>query len=97
VFHYAVFIIAGIATVALIHGSAKHIGLLAGMVMLFVAFEVGFYGFVVMLQLATPLEGLSWYQVGAANLVAAALMGRYLFMKHPGLTHALNESLSGRQ
>jgi hypothetical protein len=97
VLHYAVFIIAGIATVALIHGSAKHIGFLAGMVMLFVAFEVGFYGFVLMLQLATPLEGLSWYQVGAANLIAAALMGRYLWMMHPELTHQLNESLSGRQ
>ncbi len=97
VFHYLVFIITGIATVALIHGSAKHIGFLAGMMMLFVAFEVAFYGFVLMLQLATPLEGLSWYQVGAANLVAAALMGRYLWMQHPELTQQLNESLSGRQ
>jgi hypothetical protein len=97
VFHYAVFIIAGIATVALIHGSAKHIGFLAGMVMLFVAFEVAFYGYVLMLQLATPLEGIAWYQVGAANLVAAALMGRYLWATHPQLTHQLNESLSGRQ
>ena len=97
VFHYAVFIIAGIATVALIHGSEKHIGFLAGMVMLFVAFEVAFYGFVLMLQVATPLEGLSWYQVGAANLVAAALMGRYLWMRHPQLTARLEESLSGRQ
>jgi len=96
VFHYLVFIVAAIATVALIHGSAKHIGFLAGMVMLFVAFEVAFYGFVLMLQVATPLEGLSWYQVGAANLVAAALMGRYLWMRHPELTHQLNESLSGR-
>jgi hypothetical protein len=96
VFHYAVFIIAGIVTVALIHASEKHIGFLAGMVILFVAFEVQYYGFVLMLQLATPLEGLSWYQVGAANLVAAALMGRYLWMRHPQLTSQLNESLSGR-
>lgn len=97
VFHYAIFILSGIAIVALVHGSARHIGFLAGMVMLFVALEVWFYGFVLMLQLATPLEALSWYQVGAANLVAAALMGRYLWMKHPELTHRLNESLSGRQ
>jgi hypothetical protein len=97
VFHYAAFILAGIAIVAVVHGSAKHIGLLAGMVMLFVALEVAFYAFVLVLQVATPLEGLSWYQVGAANLVAAALMGRYLWMKHPELTHQLDESLSGRQ
>ena len=54
------------------------------------------YGFVLVLQLSTPLEGIAWYQVGAANLVAAGLMGRYLWMKHPELTHRLNESLSGR-
>jgi hypothetical protein len=96
VFHYAMFILVGIVTVALVHASAKHMALLAGMMILFVAFEVAFYGFVLMLQLATPLEGLSWYQVGAANLIAAALMGRYLWMKHPELTHQLNESLSGR-
>ena len=97
VFHYAAFILVGIVTVALIHPTAKHIGFLAGMVMLFVMFEAGFYGFVLMLQLATPLEGLSWYQVGAANLVAAALMGRYLLLRHPELTHRFSESLSGRQ
>lgn len=96
VFHYAAFIVAGIAIMALVHGSARHIGLLAGMVILFVALEVLFYGFVLTLQLATRLEGIAWYQVGAANLVAALLMGRYLWMKHPELTHRLNESLSGR-
>ena len=96
VFHYATFIIAGIILIALIHSSARHVSILAGVVMLFVALEVLFYGFVLMLQVATPLEALSWYQVGAANLVAAALMGRYLWMKHPELTHRLNESLSGR-
>ena len=96
VFHYAAFIIAGIVAVALVHASAKQPQLLAGVVILFVALEVQFYGFVLMLQLATRLEGIAWYQVGAANLVAAGLMGRYLWMKHPELTHRLNESLSGR-
>src|SRR5688500_7242177 len=96
VFHYAVFILAGIVVVALVHASAKQVQLLAGVMILFVAFEVAFYGYVAMLQLATSLEGIAWYQVGAANLVAAALMGRYLWMKHPELTQQLNESLSGR-
>jgi hypothetical protein len=96
VFHYAAFILAGIVVVALVHASAKQVQLLAGVMILFVAFEVAFYGYVALLQLATRLEGIAWYQVGAANLVAAALMGRYLWMKHPELTHQLNESLSGR-
>lgn len=96
VFHYAMFFVAGIVAVAVVHASARQPALLAGMMILFVAFEVEFYGFVLMLQVATRLEGIAWYQVGAANLVAAALMGRYLWMRHPELTHRLNESLSGR-
>lgn len=96
VFHYVMFFIAGIVVVALVHASDRQPALLAGVIILFVALEVEFYGFVLMLQLATRLEGIAWYQIGAANLVAAALMGRYLWVTHPGLTHRLNESLSGR-
>ena len=96
VFHYAVFFIAGIAIVALIHGSQKQTAMLAGVVILFVAFEVAFYAYVYMLQIATRLDSIAWYQIGAANFVAAALMGRYLWSMHPELTAQLNESLSGR-
>jgi hypothetical protein len=96
VFHYAVFFLAGIALVALIHGSKRQPAMLSGVVMLFIAFEVAFYGYVAMLQLATPLDEIAWYQIGAANLVAAALMGRYLWSTHQGLTARFDESLSGR-
>jgi hypothetical protein len=64
--------------------------------MLFVAFEVAFYAYVSLLGVATPLQNIAWYQVGAANFVAAALMGRFLWMRHPGLTARFDESLSGR-
>jgi hypothetical protein len=96
VFHYAVFLVAGIAIVALVHGSERQPAMLAGVVILFIAFEVAFYGFVAVLQLATRLEQIAWYQVGAANFVAAALMGRYLWTRHPELTARFDESLSGR-
>lgn len=96
VFHYALFFVAGIAIVALVHGSEKQSAMLAGVMMLFVAFEVAFYAYVTLLQLATPLQGIAWYQVGAANFVAAALMGRYLWSMHPELTARFDESLSGR-
>ncbi len=97
VFHYAVFFIAGIVIVAIIHGTDKQPAMLSGVFILFIAFEVAFYGYVAMLQLATRLEGIAWYQIGAANFVAAALMGRYLWSMHPELTAQFNESLSGRQ
>ncbi len=95
-FHYTVFILAGIAIVSVVHGSRRQPAMLAGMTILFVALEVQFYLFVLMLQEATRLEGIAWYQVGAANLVAASLMGRYLWVRHPGLTEQFAESLSGR-
>jgi hypothetical protein len=91
-----VFLVAGIAIVALVHGSERQPAMLAGVVILFIAFEVAFYGFVAVLQLATRLEQIAWYQVGAANFVAAALMGRYLWTRHPELTARFDESLSGR-
>lgn len=96
-FHFAAFAVAGVIAVALVHASERQPAMLAGVVILFVAFEVEFYGFVLMLQLATRLEGIAWYQVGAANLVAAVLMGRYLWVTHPGLTHRLRHSLSGAE
>jgi hypothetical protein len=97
VFHYAAFFIAGIAIVAVVHGSQRQPAMLSGVVMLFIAFEVAFYAYVAMLQLATPLQDIAWYQIGAANFVAAALMGRYLWATHPELTARFDESLSGRQ
>ena len=56
VFHYAAFIIAGIVAVALVHASANQPHLLAGVVILFVALEVEFYGFVLMLQAHTIFQ-----------------------------------------
>ena len=97
VFHYAVFFLAGIAIVAVVHGSKHQPAMLSGVMILFIAFEVAFYAYVAMLQLATPLQEIAWYQIGAANFVAAALMGRYLWSMHPELTAQFDESLSGRQ
>jgi hypothetical protein len=95
-FHYAVFFLAGIAIVAVVHGSQRQPAMLSGVMILFIAFEVAFYAYVAMLQLATPLQEIAWYQIGAANFVAAALMGRYLWAMHPELTAQFDESLSGR-
>jgi hypothetical protein len=97
VFHYAVFCLAGIAIVALIHGTARQPAMMSGIIILFVALEVQFYLFVYMLQLATALEGIAWFQVGAANIVAALLMGRYLWVNHPGLARTMDHSLSGAE
>ncbi|HEX7123194.1 MAG TPA: hypothetical protein VF178_12535 [Gemmatimonadaceae bacterium] len=96
VFHFVAFGVIGLVVVAIVHGSRRQPAILAGLLILFVAFEVGFYGFTYVLSLWTPLETLAWYQVGAANLLAAVVMGRYLWMRHPEMPRQLDEVLSGR-
>lgn len=96
VVHYAAFALIGIVVVAIVHGSRLQPAILAGLLILFVAFEVGFYGLTYVLSLWAPLEGIAWYQVGAANLLAALLMGGYLWQRHPEVTRQLDEVLSGR-
>lgn len=96
VFHFVAFGVVGIIVVAIVHGSRRQPAILAGLLILFVAFEVGFYGLTYVLSLWAPLEGIAWYQVGAANLLAAVLMGRYLWQRHPEVSRQLDEVLSGR-
>jgi hypothetical protein len=96
VFHYAVFIGIGMLLAALVHRAEREPSLLAGCMMLFVAFELGFYGLVALLTQAQLLGGFAWYQIGAANLIAAALMGSYLWNAHPALGDELRMVLDGR-
>jgi len=68
---------------------------------LFAAIEVGFYAFVGLLQQATPLGSLAWYNVMIGNLLAAAAMGVYLLRAHPGLrdqfAHSIDKPASDRR
>lgn len=93
-FHYAAFILVGIIAVVLIHAGERLPSVLVGGTMLFVAFEVGFYGLVALLQ-ETVLGNIAWYQIMAGNLLAAALMGTYLWRAHPSLKHELTQALGG--
>ena len=94
VFHYAAFIVVGIVVALALYVAGRESSLLLGFVILFVAFEVGFYAFVALLQEASALGAFAWYQVMAGNLIAAAAMGTYLWRAHPALrdqfTHALD-------
>jgi hypothetical protein len=39
---------------------------------------------------------LAWYQIGAANLLAAFLMGRYLWVENPGMGERIGKALEGQ-
>ena len=91
-FHYAAFAGVGLLLVAAIHASRSHPSILALMLILFMCFQVGFYG-IVALVAESRLGDLAWYQVGLANVVATALMGVYLWRTHPRLSRLFGQGL----
>lgn len=93
-FHYAAFTIVGIIAVILVHAGERMPSVLAGSMILFVAIELGFYGLVALLR-QTVLGNLAWYQILAGNLLAAVLMGTYLWRSHPALRRGLVQALEG--
>ena len=94
IFHFAAFTFVGIIAVILVHTGERMPSVLAGSMILFVAIELGFYGLVALLQ-ETVLGNFAWYQILAGNLLAAALMGTYLWRSHPALKHRLVSALEG--
>lgn len=97
IFHYVAFIVVGIIAAAIVHAGERQPAVLAGALILFVAIEVAFYGFTALLAEYDALGTLAWYQIGAANLVAALMMGTYLWRTHPALGRNLDFALGGRE
>lgn len=94
IFHYAVFVLIGITVVAIVHQSERTPGILAGLLILFVVFQLGFYGLSAVLA-ESPLGGLAWYQIFIANLLASATMGWLIWKRHPALRANLETALGG--
>lgn len=95
IFHYAVFILIGVVATVIARFSRRVPSVLAGFLILFVILELGFQAVIIILSEWTPLGALAWPQVLGANLVAALLMGFYLWRKNPGLAGRLDMALKG--
>jgi hypothetical protein len=96
-FHYAVFIIIGIVVAYVLRAAETEPSVLVGLLILFVAFELGFYGLTALLSEGSLFGSVAWYQIGAANLVAALMMGRYLWRGHPRAGARLRDALAGHE
>jgi hypothetical protein len=83
VFHYAAFIAVGTLLAALVARAQQEPTILAALVMLFIIFQLGFYGLAMLLAEIPAFGRLAWLQVAVGNLVAAAAMGTYLWRAHP--------------
>jgi uncharacterized membrane protein YphA (DoxX/SURF4 family) len=94
-FHYAAFAVVGMVAAMIVDVANREPSILLGFVVLFAAIEVGFYAFVGLLQQATPLGSLAWYNVMIGNLLAAAAMGMFLLRAHPALRQQFVHAIDG--
>ena len=97
IFHYLAFAIAGIVLSVIVYWAQTQPTVLAGAMMLFVAFEIGFYGLSAALQESPFLGALTWGQVASGNLIAALVMGGYMWRAHPELKEEFSYALGGRE
>lgn len=96
IFHYAAFTLAGIIAVMVVHRAEQEPSVLVVFMLLFIIFELGFYGIAAILA-ETQLGRLAWYQVAAGNVVAALVMGVYLWRRHPALRQEFQHALGGHE
>ncbi len=95
VFHYLAFAVMGIIVAAIVNNAEEEPSMLIGFFILFVAFEIGWYGWTALLARPESFGQLAWYQVMVANLIAATTMGVYMYRRHPGLTRRFTAALAG--
>jgi hypothetical protein len=97
IFHYVAFILAGLLVSIVVHWAQSSPTVLAGAMILFVIFEIGFYGLSSALQESPFLGALGWGAVATGNLIAALVMGGYMWRTHPELKSELEYALNGRE
>ncbi len=91
VLHYAAFILFGLVASCLVAASEREPILLFGFFVLFACFEVFFLGLSAMLS-HSLLDQIGWSTMVAANLLAAAAMIGFFFLRHRRLHIRLRES-----
>jgi hypothetical protein len=92
--HLAVFTAIGLGVTELVHLAVTSPIFRFGILMVFVVFQVFFYGFTYAFFVAT--RGLfPWWEVLVADTLAVAAMVTYLWRKHPSLKRALAHEALG--
>lgn len=93
-FHFSAFILFGLLVTKLVHLAVNVPVLRFGLVMLFVVFEVFFWGFTYVFFTGTR-ELFPRGTVLVANTLAAVVMAWYLWQRHPSLKRALRHEALG--
>jgi hypothetical protein len=95
VFHVLAFCLSGLVVSAVVNKAEEEPSILWGLLILFVAFELAWYGMTAILTQGEVYGTLAWYQVMVANLIAAAAMGFYLYRRHPALASRAAHAVAG--
>ena len=94
--HYVAFAAVGVGAVALVHRAARTPALFGLLLMIFLALEVAFSGFVAVLAQG-GLGTLAWYQIAAGNLIAVLSMGTFLYRRHRSTARAWSRQFAGEE
>jgi hypothetical protein len=90
IFHFAVFAFFGIAVAAILLAAEREPRILLGLLVLFLCFQVFFFGFLEALD-AHLAGALAWWNVAIGNLLASVAMITYFFLGHRSLGARLIE------
>lgn len=90
IFHFAVFAFFGIAVAAFLMGAEREPRILLGLFVLFLCFQIFFFGFLQALDVLLAGE-LPWWNVAIGNLLASVAMITYFFLGHRTLGTRLLE------
>ncbi len=90
IFHFAVFAFFGIAVAAFLLAAEREPRILLGLFILFLCFQVFFFGFLQALD-AHLAGALPWWNVAIGNLLASIAMITYFFLGHRSLGARLLE------
>ena len=88
VMHVFAFAVTGFLAAAIVTAADETPPLILGAVMFFAAFEAFFMGLLAMVA-EFLLGALAWWTIAVGNVLAAVVMGWYLWMHHPKLRAAL--------
>lgn len=91
ILHVAAFCVAGFIAAAFVVEAERHPPLILGAVLLFVAFEAFFMGFLAMVA-EFLLGPLAWWTIAVGNALATLSMGYYLWARHPQLQKVLRSN-----
>jgi hypothetical protein len=96
IIHYVAFIAAGEVVAYVVHKAESEPSVLVVFTLLFIIFELGFYGGIAMLA-ETQLRSLAWYQIAVGNILAAFVMGLYMVRTHPALRREFAHAMGGEE